>query len=151
VASYAQRAAKLNPKERKAQQKTDKKALKKSAVPQSTASAGDSATSFEDEMETVEADVTKLVLQVGCCAAAIGLQLNPSVALLRFFLCVDSSAMRHVCLSMLLQASLWLACGTSQPQQCLRMTAACTARRSCQLFKLVDCTVFLDNMFDART
>jgi len=64
-ASYSQRATKLNPKERKAQSKTDKKALKKSAVPQSTASAGDSATSFEDDMQTVEADVTRLVLQVG--------------------------------------------------------------------------------------
>lgn len=64
-ANYSQRASKLNPKERKAQSKTDKKALKKSAVPQSTASAGDSATSFEEDMQTVEADVTRLVLQVG--------------------------------------------------------------------------------------
>lgn len=61
---YSQRASKLNPKERKAQQKTDKRALKKSAVPQGTASAADSATSFEEDMQTVEADVTKLVLQV---------------------------------------------------------------------------------------
>ena len=65
LASYSQRLTKLNPKERKAQQVKDKKALKKSAVPQGTASAADSTTSFEDEMQTVEADVTRLVLQVG--------------------------------------------------------------------------------------
>jgi hypothetical protein len=66
LAHYSTRnQTKLNPKERKAQQKTDKKALKKSAVPQGTASAGDSATSFEDDMQAVEADVTRLVLQVG--------------------------------------------------------------------------------------
>jgi hypothetical protein len=64
TANLSQRSSKLNPKERKAQEKTDKRALKKSAVPQSTASASDSATSFEDEMQAVEADVTKLVLQV---------------------------------------------------------------------------------------
>ena len=69
VTSYAQRATKLNPKEKKAQAKTDKKALKKSAVPQSTASAGDSTTSFEDDMHTVEPDVTRLVLQVCWCGA----------------------------------------------------------------------------------
>lgn len=66
TASLSQRASKLNPKERKAQEKTSKRALKMSAVPQSTASASDSATSFEDEMQAVEADVTRLVLQV-CC------------------------------------------------------------------------------------
>jgi hypothetical protein len=65
LASYSQRLTKLNPKERKAQQVKDKKALKKSAVPQGTASAADSTTSFEDETQTVEADVTWLVLQVG--------------------------------------------------------------------------------------
>lgn len=62
--AYSQRTSKLNPKERKAQTVKDKKALKKSAVPQSTASASDSATSFEDDMQAVEADVTRLVLQV---------------------------------------------------------------------------------------
>lgn len=68
LACYSSRNTKLNPKERKAQLKTDKKALKKSAVPQGTASAGDSATSFEEDMQAVEADVTKLVLQVGSSA-----------------------------------------------------------------------------------
>lgn len=94
LAAYSQRLSKMNPKERKAQQVKDKKTLKKSAVPQGTASAGDSATSFEDDMQTVEADVTRLVLQVRGAHAGAHVKRGcaTSSSLVRSRLCTSGQA-----------------------------------------------------------
>lgn len=72
VAAYSQRPSKQNPKEHKRQSKTDKRALKKGATPQSTAAGAEgTATSFADEVQAIEPDVTRLVVQV--CVVLAGL------------------------------------------------------------------------------
>jgi small subunit ribosomal protein S7 len=93
--AYATRG--LNQKDQKRQNKTDKKALKKSAVPQSGAGGGgasgagggggDSAAAFSDEVQAMEADVTRLVLQVRLvvCGGSRGVLCIPSAVAVASF------------------------------------------------------------------
>lgn len=62
-------STKMNPKEHKRQLKSDKK-KKGSKQEQQPGTAAADNTSFSEEGQAVERDVTKLVLQVGagCCA-----------------------------------------------------------------------------------
>eukprot|EP00878_Enallax_costatus_P006590 GHUV01006908.1.p1 GENE.GHUV01006908.1~~GHUV01006908.1.p1 ORF type:complete len:115 (+),score=38.09 GHUV01006908.1:682-1026(+) len=66
-------SAKLNPKELKRQQKTERKKAKQEQQPSTAGAIAGEATSFTDEGQAVEADVTKLVLQVSRSGAAHGM------------------------------------------------------------------------------
>lgn len=66
--STAPYSSKLNPKEHKRQQKSDRRKAKQDQQP--SAAAADS-TSFAEEGQAVEADVTKLVLQVDSITGAV--------------------------------------------------------------------------------